>query len=96
MPFRGAALFLAAEPLGSGADEKGRESEACESPSDFPLLPRLEEGRLEFPSRVTPSLPGAARSLGARSGSDSRQSAPLTGFHAKERASWLPKESFGG
>lgn len=70
-------------------------SEVCNSPCDFDLLPHMEEGRFEFPSRVSHSFPGPGWSVSARNSSYSGQHLSL-GFRAKEKASCLQKESCGG
>lgn len=85
-------FFLAAEPLESSANRRARESEVRNSLYDFLLLPHMEEGRFEFPSRVTQSLPWPGWSVSARNSSYSGQHLSL-GSHAKEGASCLQKES---
>lgn len=75
------------------SEERGRLKCVTNAPCSSFLL-HMEEGRFEFPSRVTHSL-RAGWSVSAKTSSYSGQHLSL-GFHAKEEASCLQKESFGG
>lgn len=59
-------------------------SEVCNSPCDFDLLPHMEEGRFEFPSRVSHSFQGPAGQSAPGTAATAVSTSPL-GFVPRKR-----------